>query len=66
VPLFIVDFSATRDVLNRFAPLFALVFVGEMVLAAKADWSVAANIAASIAGLAILMVAFGLVNLARG
>jgi hypothetical protein len=66
VPLFIVDFSATRDVLNRFTPLFALVFVGEMVLAAKADWSVAANIAASIAGLAILIVAFGLVNLARG
>src|SRR5262245_5162126 len=25
VPLFIVDFSATRDVLNRFTPLFALV-----------------------------------------
>jgi hypothetical protein len=66
LPLFILDFSATRDVLNRFTPLFALVFVGEMVLAAKADWSVAANIAASIAGLAILVVAFGLVNLARG
>jgi len=66
VPLFIVDFSATRDVLNRFTPLFALVFIAEMLLAAKADWPSAVNIAASIAGLAILMAAFGLANRARG
>lgn len=65
VPLFIVDFSATRDVLNRFTPLFALVFIGEMLLAARADWPLAVNIAASIAGLAILVAAFGLVNRAR-
>ena len=66
VPLFIVDFSATRDVFTRFTPLFAFVFVGEMLLAAKADWPLIGNILAMLAGLAILVTAFGLVNRVRG
>lgn len=66
LPLFIVGFSATRDVFNRFTPLFATVFIAEVLLAAKADWSIGVNIAATLAGLVILVLASGLVNRIRG
>ena len=31
LPLFIEDYSATRDIFNRVAPLLALVFIAEML-----------------------------------
>ena len=65
LPLLIEDFSASTDVFNRAAPLLALVFLGEMLGAIKLDWSLAANIAAAVGGLAILLVAAAVVNRAR-
>jgi hypothetical protein len=66
LPLFIEDYSAREDVWTRAAPLFALVFVGEMLGAIDLDWSFLANLAAAVGGLAILLGAFGLLNLLRG
>jgi hypothetical protein len=66
LPLFIEDYSAREDVWTRAAPLFALVFVGEMLGAIDLDWSFLANLAAAVGGLAILLGAFGLLNRLRG
>jgi predicted membrane channel-forming protein YqfA (hemolysin III family) len=66
LPLFIEDYTATGDVFTRAAPLLVLVFIGEMLGAIDLDWSVWANLGAVVGGLAILLVAFGLVNRLRG
>jgi hypothetical protein len=66
LPLFIEDYSAREDVWTRAAPLLALVFTGEMLGAIDLDWSFLANLAAALGGLAILLGAFGLLNLLRG
>jgi hypothetical protein len=66
LPLFIEDYSAREDVWTRAAPLLALVFIGEMLGAIDLDWPVLANLAAALGGLAILLGAFGLLNVARG
>lgn len=66
LPLFIEGFSASTDVFNRVVPLLALVFCGEMLGAIDLDWSPLANLAAALGGLAILLVAFGIANRARG
>jgi hypothetical protein len=66
LPLLIEDFSASTNVFNRVAPLLALVFLGEMLGAVKLDWSLAANIAAVLAGLAILLAAAAALNRLRG
>lgn len=65
LPLFIEDYTATEDVFTRAAPLLALVIVVELLGAIDLDWSLAANIGAGAAGLAILVAGFGLLNLAR-
>jgi hypothetical protein len=66
LPLFIEGFSASTDVFNRAVPVLALVFCGEMLGAIQLDWSPAANVAAALGGLAILLVAIGIMNRARG
>ncbi|HEY1359037.1 MAG TPA: hypothetical protein VGF21_12105 [Thermoleophilaceae bacterium] len=66
LPLFIEDYSAREDVFTRAAPFLTLVFLGEMLGAVQLDWSVAGNIAAALGGLAVLLVAFGLLNRLRG
>lgn len=66
LPLFIEDYSAGEDVFTRATPLFGLIFLGEMLGATKLDWPVVANVAAALGGLAILLGAFGLLNLLRG
>jgi hypothetical protein len=66
LPLLIEDYSASTDVFNRAAPLIALVFLAEMLGAVNLGWSVVANIAAALGGLAILLVAAGVVNRSRG
>lgn len=66
LPLFIEDRSAREDVWTRAAPLLALVFIGEMLGAVQLSWSLPANVAAAFGGLAILLGAFGTLNLARG
>lgn len=66
LPMFIEDYTAREDVFNRAAPLLALIFLGEVLGAGRLDWSWWQNLLAVGAGLAILLVAFGLLNLARG
>jgi hypothetical protein len=66
LPLFIEDYTASEDVFNRAAPLLALVFIIEMLGAIDLDWSLWANLGAAFGGLAILLVAFGIVNRLRG
>jgi small neutral amino acid transporter SnatA (MarC family) len=65
LPLFIEDRSAREDVWTRAAPLLALVFIGEMLGAIQLSWPLLANVAAVLGGLAILLGAFGLLNVAR-
>ena len=66
LPLFIEDYTATEDVFTRAAPFLALVFVVEVLGAINLDWSLGANVGAALGGLAMLLGAFGLLNLARG
>jgi hypothetical protein len=66
LPLWIEGYSASRDVFNRAVPLLALVFFGEVVGATSLDWSLGANIAAALGGLAILFAAGAVVNRTRG
>ena len=66
LPLFIEDYTATEDVFTRAAPFLALVFVVELLGAINLDWSLGANVAAGAGGLAMLLGAFGALNLARG
>ncbi len=66
LPLFDEEFSASTNVFNRAAPLLALVFLGEMFGAIQLDWSLAANLAAALGGLAILLAAWILLNRIRG
>lgn len=66
LPLFIEDFSAAEDVFNRAAPLLGLIFLAEMLGAGDLDWTWWQNVAAVIGGLAVLLVAAGFVNRARG
>jgi hypothetical protein len=66
LPLFIEDYTAAEDVFNRAIPLLGLVFVTELLGAIDLDWPLAANVAAALGGLAVLLVAVGLVNRMRG
>ena len=66
LPLFDEDFSASTNVFNRAAPLLALVFLGEMLGAIRLDWPLAANVAAVLGGLAILLGAAMAINRYRG
>ncbi len=66
LPLFIEDYSATTDVYNRVVPLLGLVFLGEMLGALNLEWSLAANVAAALGGLVILLVAVAAINRRNG
>jgi hypothetical protein len=66
LPAFIEDYSASRDVFTRAAPLLTLVFLGEMLGAIDLDWSPLANIAAAVGGLLILILAWAVANVLRG
>jgi hypothetical protein len=66
LPLFIEDYTAAEDVFNRAIPLLGLVFVAELLGAIDLDWPIAANVAAALGGLAVLLVAVGLVNRMSG
>jgi hypothetical protein len=65
LPLFIEGWNASEDVFTRATPLFALVFVGELLGALDRDWTWWQNLAAGAGGLAILLSGFGLLNLLR-
>ena len=66
LPLFIEGYTAAGDVFNRVIPLLALVFVAELLGAIDLDWPWAANVAAALGGLAVLLAATGAVNRVRG
>ncbi|MGH2637103.1 MAG: hypothetical protein ACRDHU_13295 [Actinomycetota bacterium] len=66
LPLLAEDYHATEDVFTRAIPLLALVFVLELLGAVNLEWGVLANALAAIGGLALLLGAFGLLNVARG
>jgi len=66
LPLFIRDRDAREDVWTRASPFLTLVFLGELLGAIQLDWPLLANLAAAAGGLAILVGAFGLLNLVRG
>lgn len=65
LPNLIVDYSATEDAFTKAIPFLTLVFLAECVNAFNADagWK---NLTLGLAGLALLVFAFGLVNVARG
>jgi hypothetical protein len=65
LPNLILDFSVAEDVFTRAIPFLTLVFVLEVVNAmdVEAGW---ANLLLALGGAAILVGAFGLLNLVRG
>jgi hypothetical protein len=65
VPNLIVDYSAAEDIFTRAIPFLTLVFLAEVVngLDAEAGWQ---NLALALAGLVLLVVAFGILNVVRG
>lgn len=65
LPHFIPGYSASRDVLTRAAPLLAVVFLLECVLAFEADWSWWANAVVTIASIGIVVAAWATVNRIR-
>lgn len=66
LPLLIEGYSATEDIFTRAIPLLALVFVVEILGAINLDWSAGTNALAVLGGVALLLGAFGLLNVARG
>jgi hypothetical protein len=66
LPLLSVDYSATEDVFARAIPLLALVFVVEILGAINLKWSAVKNVLALIGGLALVLGAFGILNVVRG
>src|SRR5215217_614461 len=66
LPAFIDDYSASRDVFTRAAPVLTLIFLGEMLGAIDLDWSWVANVGAAVGGLVILILAWAVANVARG
>jgi hypothetical protein len=66
LPNLIVDFSVSEDIFTRAIPFLTVVFVLECVNAADVQKGIGRNLLLAIAGLAILVGAFGLVNRLRG
>jgi hypothetical protein len=65
LPLFSESFSPARDIFNRAVPLFGIVFLGELLGAGQLAWSWWQNLLAVAAALALVLVAIGLINMAR-
>lgn len=66
LPHFIPDYSASRDVLTRAAPLLALVFVLECVVALEPGWPWWLHVVAAAAGAATALAAWIGLNRVRG
>jgi hypothetical protein len=65
LPTLIEDYSASEDIFNRAVGFFATVYLLEVANALKADYGWW-NLAAFVGGVALAVVSFGFVNLARG
>ena len=66
LPLLTEGYSASEDIFNRAVPLLGLVLVAELLGPLSTDFSTAGNIAAVALGLALLVVALGVMNRMRG
>lgn len=67
LPNLIEGYSATEDIFTRAIPVLTLVFAFELLGAINLEWdSALANVFAFLGGVAILLGAFGLLNLLRG
>jgi hypothetical protein len=66
LPLFVEGFSASTDVFNRASPVLGVILVGELLGAGQLDWVLWQNVLAVLGGVAILLAAIGIVNLAQG
>src|SRR3954452_422881 len=66
LPAFIDDYSATRDVYTRAAPVLTLVFLGEMLGAIDLQWSWIANVGAAVGGLGVLVLGLAAAHVMRG
>jgi hypothetical protein len=66
LPLFSEDFSASEDVFNRAVPFLGFAFILGMLGATELEWRWWQNALAIAGGLAILLVAFGVLNKMRG
>ena len=62
LPLFIEDFSPTHDIFSRATPVLVLVFLVELIGATSLEWPLWRNLLTAVAGLAILVAGFGLLN----
>jgi hypothetical protein len=65
LPLLIEEYSATEDIFTRALPLLTLVFLVSVFGALNLEWSLLANIAAFLGGVAILIGTFGMLNVLR-
>ncbi len=66
VPHFIVAYNASEDVLTRALPTLTLAFLFSSISGIDLDWPAWGIVAASVAGLAILLVAWMVLNWFRG
>lgn len=66
IPHFIDHYSASRDVLTRAIPLLTFIFLVEAFGSGKLEWPWWANRLAEIAGLALLVGVWALINHQRG
>lgn len=66
VPHLSPDYSASRDVLTRAAPLLSLVFIGELTTSLNVRFALWQNILAFLAATAIVLLVVTVVNRARG
>lgn len=66
LPNLILDFSVSEDIFTRAVPFLTLVFMLEMVNATDVDLPLGVNLLLAVAGAAILIAAFGVLNRARG
>lgn len=65
LPLLIEDYSASEDVFTRAFPVLAFLFVTSILGAINLEWSTAANVAAVVGGVALLIAGVGLLNRAQ-
>lgn len=66
LPNLILDFSVSEDIFTRAVPFLTLVFMLEMVNATDVDLPLGVNLLLAVAGAAILIAAFGVLNRVRG
>lgn len=65
VPHLIVDYSPTRDILTRAAPLLFVVFVGELAFVVARAWPLWVRVASFVAVLAVATAVWVLMNRSR-